>query len=329
MVERKEKKNKGVFQLRKGKAQSCPKAPRHWARIFGSDADLSFGDWLKHVWKAVLDDHCDDLAAQLSYFFLVAMFPFFIVLAAIVGFLPFTVVWPHVLTWITHYFPDSVRPYIFKTVLKLTQERIGLLSFGLAAAIWVATRGVVSLMDGLNHAYDIEETRPIWKRRLLSCGVMLVFAFTFLTAFGLLAFGGRLGEWLAPSGVAGTAFMVVWHVSRYAISLFLLNLAVQFANHVLPNRGRPWRWYSPGSLFIVMVWFPSTIAFNAFMRHFGASASAYGALGTFFVLMFWIWITNFILLVGAEMDSEFEKASALAPARPNPNPSPPRAVIAG
>ncbi len=304
----------GVFHLRKRKVRPRAKAPRHWARFFGSSSDLSFGAWLKRVWKAVLADHCDDLAAQLSYFFLVSMFPFFIVLGAIVGFLPFTGLWPHVLAWITHYFPDRVRPYVLKTVLNLTQERIGLLSFGLATAIWIATRGVVSLMDGLNRAYDVEETRPIWKRRLLSCGVMLVFAFTFPTAFGLLTFGGRLGHWLASSTGHGTAFIVAWHLSRWTISLILLNLAMDFANYVLPNLRRPWRWYTPGSLFVVAVWFPSTVGFNAFIRHFGASASAYGALGAFFVLMFWIWITNFILLVGAEMDSEFEKASGWLPA---------------
>jgi membrane protein len=301
--------------VRKKTGRSRARTPPRWTRLFGSRCDLSFGEWLKRVWRAVLADHCDDLAAQLSYFFLVAMFPFFIVLAAIVGFLPFTDLWPHVLTWITHYFPDRVQPYVLKTVLKLTQERIGLLSFGLATSIWIATRGVVSLMDSLNHAYNAAETRPIWKRRLISCGVMLVFAVTFLTAFGLLTFGGRLGHWLASSTGLGTAFILAWHLSRWAISLVLLDFAVVFANHVLPNLRRPWRWYTPGSLFVVVVWFPSTVGFNAFIRHFSASAGAYGALGTFFVLMAWIWVTNFILLVAAEMDSEFEKATGELRAR--------------
>ncbi|MCL5671526.1 MAG: hypothetical protein M1423_09585, partial [Acidobacteria bacterium] len=87
------------------------KRPADWGRFFGSRCELAFGEWLRRVWKAVRADNCDDLAAQLSYFFVVALFPFFIVLAAIVGFLPFTGLWPHVLTWITQYFPDRVQPY--------------------------------------------------------------------------------------------------------------------------------------------------------------------------------------------------------------------------
>jgi membrane protein len=279
-----------------------------WTRLFGLECNLPLRVWVRRVWKAVLHDVCEDLAAQMSYFFLVALFPFFIVLASIVGYLPFTGAWPHVLTWITHYFPDPVQPYVFRTVTNLTQEWGGLLSFGLASSIWIATRAVISLMDGLNTAYNAKETRGFWKRRLLACGVMLVFALTFLSAFGLLAFGGRVGHWMGTRSGAGLAFVVLWHVLRWAIPLGLLNFAVCVANYVLPNAKRPWRWVTPGSLFVVVVWFPSTIGFNAFVRHFTTSG-AYGAVGTFFVLMSWVYITNFILLVAAEMDSELEKAA--------------------
>ncbi len=278
-----------------------------WTRLFCLECDLPLGVWLKRVWKSVVGDACEDLAAQMSYFFLMALFPFFIVLAAIVGYLPFTNVWPHVLTWVMQYFPDRVQPYVFKTVSSLTQEWRGLLSFGLASSIWIATRAVVSLMDGLNKAYNVQETRSFWKRRLLSCGVMLVFVLTFLTAFGLLTFGGLIGHWLGRRTGLGIAFMILWHLLRWVIPLALMNLAVGFANYVLPNAHRPWRWVTPGSLFVVVVWFPSTIGFNAFIHHF-SSEGAYGAVGTFFVLMAWVYMTNYILLVAAEMDSEVEKA---------------------
>lgn len=279
-----------------------------WTRLVGLESNLPVRVWLLRVWQAMLHDACEDLAAQMSYFFTMALFPFFVVLGAIVGYLPFTGAWPHVLTWITQYFPDAVQPYVFKTVTSLTHEWGGLLSFGLAGSIWIATRAVISLMDGLNKAYNAPETRSCLRRRLLAFGVMLVFALTFLTAFGLLAFGGLIGHWLGTRSGPGIAFVVLWHVLRWVIPLALLDLAVNFANYVLPNTKRPWRWVTPGSLFVVAVWFPSTLGFNAFVRHF-TTQSAYGALGTFFVLMFWIYITSYILLVAAEMDSELEKAA--------------------
>ncbi len=279
-----------------------------WTRLFGLECKLPLGVWLRRVWKSVLCDCCEDLAAQMSYFFLVALFPFFIVLAAIMGYLPFTGAWPHVLTWITQYFPDPVQPYVFRTVTHLTQEWGGLLSFGLISSIWIATRAVISLMDGLNKAYGARETRSFWKRRLLACVVMLVFALTFLAAFGLLAFGGLVGRWLGTHSGPGAAFVILWHVSRWVIPLALLNFAVNFANYVLPNSKRPWRWVTPGSLFVAVTWMPATIGFNSFLHHF-SRAGAYGAVGTFFVLMTWIYISNYILLVAAEMDSELEKAA--------------------
>jgi membrane protein len=314
-----------VSDLRKIKGKTSPGKASRWARTFGSRRDLPLGEWLRRVWRAVLADHCDDLAAQMSYFFVMTLFPFFIVLAAIVGYLPFTNIWHHVLMWIANFFPERVQPGVIRIVTNLTARRGGFLSFGLAGSIWIATRGVVSLMDGLNVAYNVRETRKFWKRRLLSCGVMLVFALTFLTAFGLLTFGGWLGHWLARHTDLGISFVVVWHIFRWTLSLAALNLGVVFANYVLPNVRRPWRWVTPGSLFVVLAWFPSTIGFNAFVRHFGASAGAYGTLGTFFVLMFWIYVTSLILLVGAEMDSELEKASGDLPARDDT----PQAMIAG
>ena len=279
-----------------------------WTRLFGLECRLPLGSWLRRVWKAVLCDCCEDLAAQMSYFFLMALFPFFIVLAAIVGYLPFTGAWPHVLTWITQYFPDPAQPYVFRTVTNLTEEWGGLLSFGLISSIWIATRAVISLMDGLNTAYNAKETRGFWKRRMLACGVMLVFALNFLGAFGLLTFGGLVRHWLGTHSGPGEAYVILWHVLRWVIPLALLNFAVDFANYVLPNTKRPWRWLTPGGLFVAVIWMPATIGFNSFLHHF-SRAGAYGAVGTFFVLMTWVYITNFILLVAAEMNSELEKAA--------------------
>lgn len=297
-------------RARERKIKTRPEHGYQWTRVFGLECDLPLGAWLRRVWKAVVNDCCEDLAAQMSYFFLMALFPFFIVLAAIVGYLPFTGAWPHVLTWITHYFPDRVQPYVFTTVTNLTEEWGGLLSFGLASSIWIATRAVISLMDGLNTAYNAAETRSFWKRRLLSCGVMLVFALTFVTTFTLLTFGGKVGHWIGTQSGLGIAFVVLWHLLRWVIPLTLLNFAVSFANYVLPNTKRPWRWVTPGSLFVVVVWVPASIGFNAFIHNFTTSG-AYGAVGTFFVLMTWVYMTNFILLVAAEMDSELEKAARI------------------
>jgi membrane protein len=265
---------------------------------------------LRAVWKEVWEDDCIDLAAQTSFYFILAIFPFFIILAALVSYLPFTHVWHDVVLWIIHYFPPSSRDLVIQTIFDLTRGRSSFLSFGVAAAAWAASTGIMSMIDALDTAYEVKETRSYWRRRGLALGMLLVLCLFFLIGFGLLTAGGGLGDWIDARFHPGPYFHVLWHTANWVVSIVLLVLGMAFVERVLPNARRSWRWVTVGAIFVVGTSIPASLALRFYVRHFTTYATAYGTLGAFFVLMLWIYMESLIILVGAELNSELEKLRA-------------------
>ena len=254
-----------------------------------------------------------DLAAQTSFYFILAIFPFFILLAVMVSYLPFTDIWHDVVLWIIHYFPPSSRRLVIQTIFDLTNGRIRFLSFGVAAAAWAASTGIMSLMNALNIIYEVRETRGYWKRRGQAIGMLLVLCIFFLMGFVLLTTGGVLSEWIEASYQPGPYFEILWKSATWAFSITLLVLGMAFVEHVLPNTRRSWRWVTAGAIFVIATSIPASIGLRFYVKHFTTYAT-YGTLGAFFVLMVWVYMECLIILVGSELNVEIEKLRELRPA---------------
>lgn len=259
------------------------------------------------LWEAIQKDNCIDLAAQTAFYFVLALFPFFIVLAAITSYIPISALGPMVLNGIVRNLPAGSRHLVMQTLAGLTHGRGGFLSFGLATAAWSASSGVVSLMDTLNIAYEVPETRSYWRRRLIALGSLLMLCLFFVVGFGLFAAGAELGEWVARELQPRPYFMLLWRIGRWVVAIGFLVLGVSYVERVLPNVRYPWKWVSVGSLFAVVISIPASICFRIYIQHFTSYSQAYGTLGGFFVLMLWIYLEVLILLLGAELNSELTK----------------------
>jgi membrane protein len=266
---------------------------------------------VNRVWKEVDADNVPGLAAQTSYYFVLAFFPFLIFLSAVVGSLPFTGLWDEALTWITLNFPRESQQLILDTISGLTHNRGAFLSIGLLGTAWAASAGFMNLMCSLNIAYEAKETRSFCRRLGLAFIMLVVLTFLSLGCFGLLTVGDLLGARLANHGI-GLLLIVLWVAARWALCLLLLVLALALLDHALPNRRRPWRSFTAGSLFFMLAWIPSTLGFNLYVQHFASYGRTYGALGTFVVLMIWTYITSLIALIGAEINRELHKMRAEA-----------------
>ena len=265
---------------------------------------------VKHVVREIDVDNLPGLAAQTSYYFVLALFPFLIFLAALVGSLPFTGLWDEVLTWITHNLPPETQHLILDTVTSLTRGRQSFLSIGILGTAWAACTGLMNLMCSLNTAYEVEESRSFWKRLGLAFIMLFVLTFLFVGSFGLLSAGDWLGIWLVNRASPSFPVITLWFVGRWVLSLWLLALAVAILYHALPNLQRRWKGFTPGTLFVVLAWTPATLGFNFYIRHFASYNRTYGALGAFVVLMLWMYLTSFIVLVGAAINCELGKMRA-------------------
>ena len=131
---------------------------------------LHIQKYVAMIWNDVLADNCIDLAAQMAYYFSLSFFPLMIVIAALIGLLPSTNIWHNLAQWIADYLPRDSRRVVFSTILELTEDSAGFLSFGLVTAIWTASSGFVSLMESLTVAYGARDTRGFWKKRVIAIG---------------------------------------------------------------------------------------------------------------------------------------------------------------
>ena len=261
----------------------------------------------RRVWKEANADCLPGLAAQVAFYFSLALFPFFIFLAGVAGTLPFTGLWQNVLTWILTYVPRASRVFVFNTISSLTRGHTRFLSLGLLGTVWAASTGLMSLTDCLNAAYEVKETRSYWRRLGIAVALTVVLAVVVIGVFALLTAHSWLGKWLGAHQGLFPSWSVAWHVGRWLISLALLDLGVAVVDNLLPNVHRHWQWLSPGSVFVVAAWVPSTLIFNWYVQHVASYDKTYGALGAFVILMIWIYVTSLLTLIGATLNNEVNK----------------------
>ncbi|HUI42191.1 MAG TPA: YihY/virulence factor BrkB family protein [Terriglobia bacterium] len=282
---------------------------RSWvvARLPAYSPGVSPGTVVRSVWAKSGADNCLGVAAQVAYFFVLAVFPFFIFLAALAGYLPITGFWRDFVAWVTRYFPHDSQVLILNTVLSLTQSRQRFLSMGFAGATWAAATGVVMLIRGLDTIYGVRESRGFWKIYGLAVVMLFVLSFFFLGSFAVFAAGDRLDLSLAARLSPRFPAEGIADVARVAVSLLLLNLGVSLMNYALPNGKRPWRWVSAGSIFVAAVFIPASAGFGFYVSHCNYYPRMYGALGAFVIFMVWTYLASLILLVGAELDSEMTR----------------------
>jgi membrane protein len=259
------------------------------------------------IWDDVMRDDCLDLAAQMSFFFILSLFPFLIVIGSVVGWLPSTGLWNEMARWLTHYLPAESRRRVFDAIVDLAQYHTQFFSFGLATTLWIASSGFVSLMESLSRAYGFRETRGFWKKRILAIGTTIVgVAFT-IASFVLLTFGHLLVKFLDPRLRAVVPFPIPWELARWVVTLLLILFGLDLIGYFLPNVKRPWRWLTVGNLFITVSMAALTEGFGFYLHHFGDFPRYYGTMTAFAILMTWIYVASVILLVGAEIDSALEK----------------------
>lgn len=152
---------------------------------------------LHEIWAEILRDELVNLAAEMAYFFILALFPFFVLLGALAGFLPYTNLWTNVTHEIVQHFPLDARDLALQTLLNLAHKNKTFLSIGFIATVWASSSGLVSLMENLSRAYNVAETRGFWKKRLIAVGILVVTSGFFFASFGLLTVGHRIGVFLS------------------------------------------------------------------------------------------------------------------------------------
>jgi membrane protein len=207
--------------------------------------------------------------------------------------------------------PDDAASLIGRTVAEIVRgARGGLLSIGAVGALWAASSGMASAMVALNIVYDAQDRRSWWRRRLVALGLTIVFSLFVMLALLLLVFGGPLGETVAGVLGLGGLFTLAWNVASWPIVVVFGLLGIALIYYLAPVVRQEWRWVTPGSVFTVAVWVLVSLGLRLYVTYVGNYNATYGSIGGVILLLLWLYLSSAVLLIGAEINSEIEKAAA-------------------
>lgn len=279
---------------------------RRYFRL-GSKSYFSMG---KEAYRRIVDHDCFEHAAAMAYYFLFALFPFFLILTTLMGVLPI----PHLLD----YMLDNARNLLPNQVFDLIKDNIralfltrkqGLLSIGIVLALWSLSNATVSIMDAMNKLYEVKESRPFWKVRLIAVFLVLTLSAVFLLALILLMFGHKIGDAIAQMATFGDVFRVSFDVLLIPAILLLLIFGVALIYYITPDVKQKWKWITPGSVVAIPGWIAMSLIFSYYINNFGSYNRTYGSIGAVIVLLLWLYLSGLIILVGAVLNSVVEHSS--------------------
>lgn len=271
---------------------------------------VSWTELARRTWREVIEDDVAGLAAQLSYYFFLALFPAILFLLALASFFP--------LTNVTDEVGRALGPFVSPQVLDLIQEQMrrlannesgGLLTFGVAAALWSSSAALVSIVGALNRAYDIEEGRPWWKVRLVAIGLTFGLALTVLVALSLVLLGPALADWLGRITGWGAPFEWTWLVVQWPLVCALVVFGIGLVYYFGPDADQDWAWITPGAIAATVLWLVISLLFKVYVARFTDYEGSYGAVGAVIIVLLWFYLSGIALLTGAELNAEIEHAS--------------------
>jgi membrane protein len=298
------------------KARTAP--PADDARKPDSPTDLTAGSWkyaVRQAWAEFRRDECTDLAAALTYYAVLSMFPALLAVIALLGVFgrgPSTT--DTLLELVGRVGQQDAVDQLRQPITQMTESRSAgfALVFGLLGAVWSASGYVGAFGRAMNRIYEVDEGRPFWKLRPLNLAVTVVsVVLAALVLLGLVVsgpFANQIGDTL---GLGDTA-VTLWNIVEWPLMLLVVVFLVAVLYYATPNVKQPkFRWISVGAGLAIVVWILASAAFGLYVANFGSYNKTYGSLAGVIILLLWLWLTNVALLFGAEVDAETERSRQL------------------
>jgi membrane protein len=282
-----------------------------------SPTDLSGRSWFGVLKRSVTEfreDNLTDWAAALTYYGVLSIFPALLVLVSVLGLIGESATQP-LIDNLGEVAPGPAQE-ILTNALENLQGSGGAAGFafiiGLLLAIWSASGYVAAFMRASNAIYDVKEGRPIYKtlplRVVLTVALLVLVA---ISAAGVVITGGIAKELGDVIGVGDTA-VTVWNIAKWPVLLLVVSFMFALLYWAAPNVKQPgFRWLSPGGILAVVGWIIASVAFAFYVSNFGSYNKTYGALAGPIVFLLWLWISNIVILLGAEFNAELERGRAI------------------
>jgi membrane protein len=277
-------------------------------------AGLGWKELARRVYAETMDDDVLGRSAQLSYYFLLALFPALLFITSLLGYMAGedSQLRQSLFQYLSAVLPGDASKLISDTVNDVTNSSGGgKLSFGILATLWAASNGMGAISESLNAAYDLKETRPWWKVRLTAVGLTLALTFLIVTALVLVLYGHDIADAVSVWAGLGSAFATAWKILQWPLVLVFVLLAFALIYYFGPDaHDQDWKWITPGAIVGVALWLLVSFAFKTYLTFFNNYSATYGTLGAVIILMLWFYFTGTAILVGGEINSEIENEMA-------------------
>ena len=274
------------------------------------EVHVGWREILRRTIRDTMEDDALGLAAQLSYYFFLSLFPALLCLIALASFFPLQNLIDEATTLLQPFAPAQVIEIIRQQMAAIANsDDSALIGFGLIGALWSSSAAMGAVVNAMNRAYDIEESRPWWRVRVIAILLTIGLAVFILIALTLVLAGPQLADaatrWFGMPAV----WAMVWKLLQWPLVFLLVSTAVGLIYYFAPDAEQEWAWITPGSLLAATLWLAGTLGFRLYVVNFGNYDATYGTLGGIIVLLLWFYLTGLVIVIGAEMNAEIEHAS--------------------
>jgi membrane protein len=305
-----------------------PAANKHTSAVRGetdapdSPAKLPRGSWggvLKRTVKEFKEDDLTDWAAALTYYGVLSIFPLLLVLVSVLGLVGQSATQP-LIDNVGKVAPGPAKDIVTSAIQNLQQSKgaAGILFIvGLAGALWSASGYIAAFMRASHAIWDVEEGRPVWKTIPLRLVITLITVVLLAVMTLAVVLTGPLAEQIGNVVGLGSTAVTVWDIAKWPVLILIVSFMFAFLYWAAPNVRHPrFQWVTPGGLLAVLLWIVASAAFAFYVANFGSYNKTYGALGGVIIFLVWLWISNTVILLGAEFNAELERGRQIEAGRP-------------
>lgn len=287
--------------------------------------NVSKRSW-KYVFKRSLaeftQDGCTDLAASLTYFTVLSVFPGLLAVVSLLGVFGQGQQTAEAITgFLSGRVPEELNTLLEPTITNLTEATgagIVALVIGVASGLWTASGYVGAFSRAMNRVYDVSEGRTFIKHKASMLAVTLFVVVTVVLIFLMVLLSGGIAQTLGDAIGLGETTVTVWNIAKWPVVLLLLILLVAVLYYATPNVQQPkFKWVSPGAIFAIIGVIIAGVAFSIYATQFASQADTYGVIGGVILGLLGIWIFNNVLLFGAEIDAELQRGRELEAGLPS------------
>lgn len=263
------------------------------------------------LWKAFWKDNCFALAAQLAYYFFFALFPTLLFLVAVASYFPVSRLIDDLFQTFGGLLPPAALQLITDQLTKISDsDDTELLTLGMLLAVTSSSAAMVAIIDTLNHAYGVEESRSWWRVRLLAITLTVGLALFILVSFALVLAGPTLATRLADVWRLGPLFEWTWKILQWPVVFTLVALGITLVYYFAPDAEQRWVWLTPGAVLAAVLWLLASLGFKYYVAAWGRYTETYGLLGAVMILLLWFYLSGLAILLGAEVNAALEHASS-------------------